>query len=494
MERHKKILVLIFLIALAFRLYFAFQTPNFNYDAYYDIRQINEVSETGKPIFNDELSYGGRTLIFSPLFYYIMAFFNLIIPYSFKIIPNIFASCLVFVVFLIARKLTKDVNISLLTAFISAFIPIFIFRTINNVSVYSLVFPLIFLMLYLIMNIEKRQLILWFIFIAFLVSLIHPISFLLVIGLLFYTLIMRLENLKENKAELELILLTIFLVIWVQFLIFKNAFLTHGLSIIWSNLPQELRHLDFGKVNIVQAILYIGLIPITGGIYTIYKYLFKDKNREIYLLTSFAIAISILLWFKLIQLTNGLAFLGIIAVLLTAKYLEETVEFIKKTKVSRLTPFFIIFIVLIFITSIVPSYYFIKQAIEDSPSDAEITALKWIDENTPINSTVVGTLKEGSIINAIAKRKNVVDNNFLLIQNPSQRLKDVERIYLTQYETEATDLLNKYSVDYILFSENAKKEYNIQQIKYTEHEKCFELIYNKDIKIFSSKCELEKIK
>ena len=257
------------------------------------------------------------------------------------------------------------------------------------------------------MNIEKKKFVTLFMISAFLISTIHPISFLLVMGLLIYLLLVKLENLKQSKAELELILFTIFLIIWIQFLIFKDAFLTHGLSIIWQNLPQEALSLYFGQVNIITALLSIGLLPMIGGIYATYKYLFREKNKNIYLLISFALAITPLLWLKLIQLTTGLAFLGVVFVLLFAKYSELFMNYFKKTRVSYLIPAFIIFIILFFISSIIPSYYFTQQAIEGAPSDAEIEALQWLNKNSETNATILATLYQGHLVTAVAERKNI---------------------------------------------------------------------------------------
>jgi len=165
MEKYKKILILIFIITLAFRLYFAFQTPNYDYDAYFNVRQIQEITSTGTPVFHDILSYGSRTFIFSPIFHYILAIFNFFLPsiLVFKILPNLVASSLIFIVYLIAKKISNNINIALLTSFISAFIPIFIAETVNNISIYSIVIPLMFLMIYFIMNIENKKFINYFI-------------------------------------------------------------------------------------------------------------------------------------------------------------------------------------------------------------------------------------------------------------------------------------------------------------------------------------------
>lgn len=478
----RKTLLLIFLFTLLFRLFFAFQTENFDYDAYFDIRQINEISDSGTPVYTDELSYGGRTLIFAPFFYYAMAFFDLFIPFALKTMPNIFASCLVFIVYLISKKLTHNEDLSLVAAFVSGFIPVFVLKTINSVSVYSLAIPLIFLMLYFIM--EHRKYVTWFIISAFIISLTHQISFLLVIGLLIYLILVKLEHLEQSKAELELIIFTIFLVLWIMFLLFKNAFLTHGLSVIWQNLPNEIVSLYFGQTNIIIATISIGLLPLIGGIYVIYKYLFREKNKNIYLLISFALAITPLLWMKLIQLEIGLAFLGVVFVLLFSKYLELFVEYFQKTKVGYIKLGFILFAVLFFITSIIPTYYFVSQNV--AISDSEINALTWIEENTALNATVIGSLNQGHAISAIAERRNVIDSNFLLIKNPTQRLEDVDTIYTTNYETEAVELLNKYDINYILT--------NGEKIPYVKDKKCFDLVFDEETKVYESKCALEIIK
>lgn len=491
MNRNKVILVLIFIIALSFRLYFAFQTSNFDYDAYFSIRQINEIQETGKPIYADPLSYGGRTLVFLPFFYYIMAFLEPLIPFALKIIPNIFAASLVFLVYLISKQMTKNAKISLITAFASSFIPIFIQKTVNSISVYSLAIPLIFLILYLIMSGSKRLLL--FIALCFLISITHPISFLMILGLLIYLILVRLENINQEKSEFEMLLFTIFFILWLEFLVFKNPFLTHGTSVIWQNLPPEVLALYFGQANIIQAAFFIGIIPLFAGIYIIYRYLFKEKDKNIYLLMSFALAAAFLLLFRLIPLATGMAFLGIVSILLFAKYQEIFTIYAKKSKLPHLNLIILFFFIIFFITSIIPSYYFTEQQTLSTPSDNEIKALEWLKENSDANATILGTVEQGYLITAIAERKNVFDSDFLLIHNPEQIVQDVRRIYSTQSQTEAINLLNQYKIDYILLTDNAKETYNINELEYSENEECFVLVYNKKTKIYESKCRLERI-
>ena len=97
MKREHIILIIIFILTLSFRLYFAFQNPNFDYESYFSVRQVNQIIKTGLPLFRDSLSYGGRTFLFIPVFHYILAIFSSILTagIALKLIPNLFASSIV---------------------------------------------------------------------------------------------------------------------------------------------------------------------------------------------------------------------------------------------------------------------------------------------------------------------------------------------------------------------------------------------------------------
>ena len=113
------LLLIIFLVTFVFRTYFAFQTPEFSYNSYFSLRQIEHIEETGFPLFHDDLSFGGRTFLFPPLFLYVLSFFSLIFNASFiaKVIPNLLASLIIFPIYLSAQHITKKRIISLMGAF-----------------------------------------------------------------------------------------------------------------------------------------------------------------------------------------------------------------------------------------------------------------------------------------------------------------------------------------------------------------------------------------
>lgn len=490
------LLALIFALVLGIRLYFAFQTPYFSQDAYFNIRQVEHIRETGLPLFKDDLSYSGRNFLFQPFFQYILAFFNLFMPLNLvcKLLPNIFASCLIFIVYLIAKEITKSKGAALFSSFISGFIPIFFAETVNSVSVYSLVIPLIFFLIYLLIMINKdEKYISYFVVSIIIIALMHASAFLLIIALFLYVLFIRLEHLKQRRSELELIIFSTILVIWLNFIIYKNAFLIHGQFVIWQNIPKDLLGQYFSQLNILNALYYIGIIPLFSGAYIIYKYIFKKKNRKIYLLIGFALSTLFLLWLKLIPLKTGLVFFGVILVLLFSKFYSDSLLFIDKTRFSRYKTIFIILIFLVFMfNSVVPTISYTNRVIKETPSKNEIKALLWIKNNSDEKDVILASLDEGYLINTIAERKNVIDKNFLLIRDAEQRLDNIRIIYTTHYETDAIPLLNKYNIKYIVLSKRSMNDYNIIDLNYRTDEKCFELVYDKEIKIYKSLCRMDK--
>ncbi|MBR9683498.1 hypothetical protein GOV03_03070, partial [Candidatus Woesearchaeota archaeon] len=239
MKRQHKILLLIILITLIARLCFAFAIPNFTYDSYFHLRQVEHITETGLPLYQDSLSYGGRELVFLPTFHYLMSFFDLFLPLEIftLVLSNLLFLSLIPLIYLISKKITQNETASLLAAAITAFIPIF-WQT-NSFSPAHLFLPLIFLAIYSFMNISQKKYIYLYLFSIFLLSLITYATFLLIIGFLFYLLLSKLEEKKILKARVELTLFSVFLFLWIQFLFFKKILLAEGPSFIWQNIPSQ---------------------------------------------------------------------------------------------------------------------------------------------------------------------------------------------------------------------------------------------------------------
>ena len=495
-RKHYWLLAFIFVLALGTRLYFAFQVPHFSSsEAYFNLRQIESIKGTGLPIYYDSLSFSGRTLVFPPLFNYLLAGLSFVFPLQFvvKFFPNLFASFAVILSFLIARKITHNTQVALFTAFIAGFVPAYFSSTVNNISPYSLVIPLMLLLIYAFMSLDKKPWVYTYIIATVVLALLHPSAILFVLAILVYLVLSRIEGLKVERAQLEVALFSTFFVLLALFIMFKKLFLFHGPYLIWQNLPKPILSLFFSDITILSAIYHIGTIPFVSGIYIIYKHLFKDKNPYVYLLLSFALSVGAILWLRLIQPIVGFMFFGIILVLLFSQFFKEFLVFFKQTRFSRYRDFIVFVYVAVFVfTSMLPSFASAHVLIQNSITPEDIQAMTWLRDNTPPESIVVGTIDEGDLITAVAQRKNIIDRNFLYITDAEQRYSDLERIYTTFSETDAVSLLNKYEADYLYFSPKATKKYNVSELQYIS-EPCFSPVYQDGIIIYALTCRMEAL-
>ncbi|MAG52990.1 MAG: hypothetical protein CMH62_03440 [Nanoarchaeota archaeon] len=489
-EKNKKlfILFLIFLIVLGTRLYFAFQTPQFNDDGYLNYRLVEHISETGKPLFYDQLSYNGRDLLYSPVYHYVLAFFDLFLPLDFvlKFLPNFFISLLVFVVFGLTNLLVKDRNLSMFVSLLSGFVPIVFVEALNNISVYSLVLPLVFYLLYLFIKINERKNIGKFALFSFFLAVLHPSAFLLLVSLLFFVILMVSEGIKINKIKNEVLIFSIFLVLFVEFLIYKNAFLIHGFDVIRNNVPTQVLASYF-NFSFLETVLKVGFLLLIFGFVSII-WGWKKKNEEVMLLSSLILSTLLLLWFRLIKAEVGFMFLGIALLIVSGISFKLFLKYIDKTKFSNYKNSITVFSVLVVVLSLVlPSFIDASQNINEvTPTNYEILVLDWIRENSLPDVTILAPLEKGHLITSVAGKRNVIDSSFLLAPDTSERFKDIETIYSTKSEVKALNLIHEHNVDYIFVP--IETELKFGKVKWLDDESCFEGIFFGTPKVYKVIC------
>lgn len=496
-DKHLWWLLAIFLLVVAVRLYIAFQTPLFNYDAYFNLRQVEHIKETGFPLYNDPLSYGGKTQLFAPLNHYILAAFSLIMPVEIvgKIIPNIIAAMIIFIVYYLSLKITKNNKVSLTTSFMSGFIPIY-FVDINHVSVNYLAILLTLSIVYCVLKLNERKYVDYALILMFLLVLTTPMAFVLVIGLLLYLVLLKLENFAVEMKELEIILFFTFLVFWVNLLIYKNAFLTHGLLVIWQNIPVSILSNFFSNIGFIQAIATISIIPIILGVYAFYAAFHKERSKEVMIIVALGLSSFILLWFKLLDVINGLIFLSVTLTILTAYTLKRINDFIEKSKIHKYQKILHVTIIMLFIITIIPSILSIVYSSNigplNTPSSGDVEVLKWASINLPQNAVIMSGLNEGNIVAYYAMRKNVMDTNFLLTPRIDQRLRDVDDVYTTSFETKAIGILNQYNAKYLFVTEANLKQHSVTSVAYVKDTTCFvPEYYSQGTYIYRTNCKIE---
>ncbi|MBU0470377.1 MAG: DUF2079 domain-containing protein [Nanoarchaeota archaeon] len=492
MEKNKKILLIIFIITLVVRLVLAFSIPNLTYESYYHLRHVEHIKETGTPLFQDPLSYGGREVLFLPFFHYLMAFFDLFLPTIVitKIIPNILIALITITSYFTAKKITKNETASLLSSLITGFLPILFFT--NSFTVETLSLPLTFLTIYAFMNINSKKHLYLYVISFLLLSLTSFSAFLVLIGFGIYLLLSKIENKKTNKAEVEVIIFSLFFFLWVQFLFFKSSFIRKGISFIWQNIPSNIISEYFPTFSIPQALLLVSIIPVLTGAYIVYNSLFHLKNQKAFLLISFVIATTIFTWLKLIMFKQSLAFFGVILAILFASFYNDMETYFNKTKLSGYNRIILpVTVLLLLLSTVIPA---ISSALQqDTPTNEEIEAYRWLKDHTPKESGVLTTLEEGHLVTYFSQRKNMMDNQFRMVKDVEKRAKDINALFTTPFQTLALDLLQEYNLRYVVFTPSAKEKYGITKINYATRN-CFEPIFKGESKIYLVKCEIKRVK
>ncbi len=461
----------------ALRLFIAFSSAGLSGDdAYFHLRQIEHIQHTGLPLFEDPLSYGGRTYVFSPLFHYVIAATTLILPVTVavKAVPNLLATLLMPIIYLIVRRLSKREGVALFTAIFSSFVPVWFGHTINTLSPITLAIPLLFFVLYAWMRVEDAR---WrYVYLCSLIvfAFTHPLSLLFVLGLMLYLILLLVEHMECERTALEVTIFSIFFVLWSQFLMYKKFIIAHGPGVVWQNIPASLLSSFFADVTILTAIYQISFLPVVYGVFVVYRYLFRRKHKMTYFLIAFTLAAGLLLWFRLIPLQFGLVLLGMFLLVLFSRWVDFYLGYILTTRFHRFSGLYILILIIAFVlTSVLPSWGVAWNTQRDALSPEGLRAYSWIRDNTPSDAVIVAAVEEGHRITALTGRKNVLDLHFLLQRDAKQRVQDVNRILTTTIGIEALELLERYGASTILVSPTTKQASDIHALSYADASRCF---------------------
>ncbi len=456
-------------------------------------RQVSHILETGAPLYYDELSFGGRTHLFLPVYAYILAAFSFFMPFIIvaKVVPNIFASLIVFSAYLLAKHITQKEGSALFTAFISIFIPVFFVRTFNSISPLSLALPLIVYQIYCFLNPKEKGT--QFVILTFLLPLIHHSAIIVPIGLVLFYIISKVEHMKVDEEHKEMILFSLVVTLWMTFLVYKNAFLTQGIGFILRPDSLVLLGDSLGSYPLVQSIYLIGIIPFFYGVTSAYHFLFKKHHLSGFVLLSLVLTAFGLLWTGFVDLVSGIMFLGVFLTVLFSYYYIAMKTYLDKTRFSHVkyyTMYFVVSVTITFIiTSIIPTVLLADDAVHTSLSQAEFEGLDWIDANTPENAIVLAGLKEGHALSSIGMRRNFMDEQVLLIDDAQVRYAAYLDMYKSPFITETVSLLNKNGITHIYLSERTAESLQVNREKFNTD--CFEKRFaNTDVSIYEVTCQL----
>ncbi|MDP3918350.1 MAG: hypothetical protein Q8Q35_00395 [Nanoarchaeota archaeon] len=486
LTKEKIVLPLIFLLAFIFKLIFIFRVPFFSSDeSYFNLRHSEFITNLFLPIINDPLSYGGNIITDVHVFHYFLAIWDLFLPqwFVYKILPALLASSIVIMVYILAKEITKNEYASLFAAFLSAFIPIYIGNTLNQISTTSLVIPVFLILVYSLIKIRKRKGL--FLIFSLILILLEPLNLLMFFTFFIFIILMIAESKEIRRDEKEAIGFHLMLFILVNLILFKNLYLNKGFAAVWQNVPLELYGNIFQNFNLFDTITLIGVIPLILGLLGFILYPMRD--RHMILLGGILMADFTLLLLKLIPFKQGVLLLAVVFCITSAITMSRIIEYLDLTKIARFRRIIVtILVIFTAISLIYPSTIVAREVINDGVHAEEVEALTWIKDNTPMDSTIAGNVYEGNMIAYIAGRANIIDTQFI---NAEDRLFDVQIIFTTQSLVKATRALNKFSADYIYFSKKTQEMYGVEKLAYTKDESCFENVFeNEEATVYKLVC------
>ncbi|MFH1649311.1 MAG: hypothetical protein ABIA93_02075 [Candidatus Woesearchaeota archaeon] len=480
---------LLFAGVLALHLLVAFGTPFLNYDGYETIRNVESIRATGLPLFHDSLSFQGRYSIFSPIFYYLLAGISFFMPVimAAKIVPNVLIALSVFLAYGIGRRITASSGAGLLIAALVGFLPIGFISLSNTASAYTLLFPLMLLFYYFMLNIHRKKYSIYALITAVLVTAMHSFAAVFILGLLVYVLLTRIQESESRRKTEDIVIFLVLFALWFYLIIYKQAFRVEGLSILRQSIPSPLLAQWFSDFSFVESVYMIGFIPLVLGVYGAYHALLEEREPLMYIFIANIIVTGVLLWLKLVRLNVGLLFLGINLCILAGYAARLGYIYLPKTKVAMLRPYLLAFVLLLVVASAIAGISLYRY---DTPNQNDVTALSFADAALPANATIVAFPKEGYFIEYTANRKTLLDRNFLLAPQTTERYNAMRIIFTSPFQIPALRALQEFGADYIYLSEETQKSLNITGLAYAD-KSCFSLIYNNHGKLYRKECALE---
>lgn len=467
------LLVLVFAVVLALRLYFSLSVPNFNSDsAYYHLNLIENFWSGRGGVAYDELNYGGKPIVGSQFFELLLSLISFGSVILLKILLEIFLSSVVLFVYLMANEISKSRLAAVFSAALSGFVPVFLSETMNDLSVYSIFIPVLFLAFYCLFRLERKFYLWLFIICSFLLPLISAEALIFVLTSVVFLFLLSGGALSASKLKKEAIFFSIILILLAEFIVYKKAFLDYGIKLVWSNTPVNVFFDSFREMSTLDLLVGIGILPIFFGLVGLLLGIYKEKNKPVYWMSAFMLSILVLLFFRLISITHGLLFLGLTLCVLGSLSFAWLFSYIEKTKLGSLK--FLVgggLVIAVVFLSVYPAFR-VAESIEMIDADV-INDMNWLRENTPAESVVAGNINEGNLISTLGKRKNVVSSDFLLAPNPSERLEDINTIYGVNIGSRALNLLHKYKVNYVYLSGKTKSMHKINDLGYADDKKCF---------------------
>jgi hypothetical protein len=465
------ILITVLLITVfTIRLDLSLETTELTYESYTTVRAVEHLLETRNVLSEDELSVLSSVKIRSVFFDYFLAFFVLLFEDAFKIVPNLFSTLLILPVYFLTKRLTKKRRIAFLASILTSMSP-FVFGTyLNTVSTVPLVSFLILTILAMLHNTEKYlyPLLICIIILTFL----SPLVFVFIFAICSTIALLKLERFSIDKKLQELLLFSSVLGIWFHIIQYKDVLFAGGVRALWRNLPASFSAIYYPQLSALDILYGVGVVSFLFGVLGMNQGLFENRNKQTLPLIGTILSIFILLLFRVLELKIGLFLIAPLLSILAAQSILFTYHYLERTNFPWVRfPLFVAVAILFIFTAILPSLSTAQKQLDSVPSQTDIRSFRLMQ--VPEEAVLLTTLRESAAVQYFAEQKTLSDTEFLLFPKGNELVNDIDSIYTSRFVTALVQLSEKWNIQYILFTSDAKKQYARDGLQISDSE-CLE--------------------
>lgn len=447
-----------------------------------------------------------------------------------KFLEIIIFGLIFYLIYLISRDLTKNDYASIFTVILAGTIPMFFYDHQSPLVPENTVILLILSIIYFLLkssiffdpSVEdktikniiktfhskrtikyfKNSYILILTFLSIIAAFYNEFILLLVSALLIYLIFSYIENYSEKIYVKEFSIFFILLI--TESYLFFNREIIEKLKVqsIWGNIPIQItENISFQEKTLMIFIL-LGIIISLGGIYSIYYFFNEKKLHEHKKIIFYMSAIFSSLLFYFLDIGNKyilITFIGIMFSLCFGAYINRQIihaDRFYKIKLSERSYWLIAYFLIIIAGLSI--HYSLIYSLEDNNlneiSSDSLDALTWM-KDLPDNSLIIAPYQYGHAINYIAKKKVVLNSDFIEIENTNFHYKELQDIYTNINSIKVQEILNRYSEKnithiYIYYDDTVGKIYDIEKPFFSYDQHCFKKIYQeKDTSIYSYECD-----
>lgn len=460
-----------------------------SFDSYAHVLQAEHILSTGLPAFEYALSEASTRALFSPVYDYGLGLAGGVVGVvvAARVISAVLAGLLVLGVFSFVVLAAKNRVAAVFAALAAAVVPVFWLDIVSASSVSAgVVLGLWWLVCFL--QIEKKWWRVLFLVLLVVGSLTSAVMLVFVLALLAYLALAEMARIARPRGEHEFVFFAALFVTWLFIVVLKDVFVVHGLRAVWQNVPVLLQNAYFADIRVLDAVIAVGVLPFLGGMYVLYRHLFAERERAVYLLMGLVLVAGGLTWVRLVPPETGLRLLAVGLVGLFGFAVRDVLNFVGTTRFAWVRQGALVLMVLLVLSGSFATAGEVRDARSRAVAAGELAARDWMRSRLPGNAVIAGAWSDGFFI-ASAGLLPVMNGQFLLQPLSEGRVEDLKVLFTTPFTSEAVRILQKYDADVVLWSRGGRRFAQRAHPAFVDDSVCFPRLFEQDgVEVYGVAC------